>query len=188
MGKDNVLDIMREHLPMLDNINDKELAKKVAKIWHEVWKESKWEDIEDACFKPDYPGISLLNHIRSVTQAALKFAETRMEIYGEQINIDILLAGALLHDVSKVLEFEPTKEKPIATKKRILFQHGVLGAHKALNENLPDELVHIIICHTGKSRLIPKTPEALIIYYIDGADAELNSQKFGVPLALSKWK
>ena len=188
MNENNVLGMMKKYFPMLENIKNEELAKKTAKIWYEAWKESKWKNIEDACFKPNCPGISLLDHTNSVTKGALKFAEIRIEMYGDKIDLDILLAGALLHDVSKILEFEPTNEKPIATRNRILFQHGVYGAHKAWNENLPDELIHIIICHTGKSRLIPQTPEAVIVCYLDGADFELNYQKFGGPLSISKGK
>jgi len=180
--------VMTGHLPLLDRIKDRELAKKVADIWYETWQESKWKDIGDACYKPDYPGKTLVGHTNAVAQSSLAMAEIRQEIFNESVDYDLLIAGALLHDISKVLEFEPTDGKPIATKKRKLFQHGFIGAHKALNKGLSDELVHIIIVHTNKSRLIPKSPEALIIYCIDIADADLHKLKRGDPLIISDWK
>ena len=188
MTKVDTLEVMTRYFPLLDNIKDRKLARNVADIWYETWQESKWKDIGDACYKPDYPGKTLIRHTNAVTESALAMAEIRQRIFNETVDRDILIAGGLLHDVSKVLEFEPTESKPIPTKNRRLFQHGVIGAHKALSRNLPDELVHLIITHTNKSRLVPKTPEALIIYCVDMADADLHKLVQGDTLMISKWK
>jgi putative nucleotidyltransferase with HDIG domain len=188
MVKIDTFEVMRGYFPLLDSIKDRELAKKVADIWYETWQESKWKDIGDACFGPEYPGKTLIDHINVVAQSSLAMAEIRQKIFDERVDFDVLIAGALLHDVSKALEFEPTDGKPIATNYRKLFQHGLIGAHKALNKGLSDELVHLIIAHTNKSRLIPRTPEALIIYCMDLADADSHKLKIGLPLTLSEWK
>lgn len=62
---------------------------------------------------------------------------------GEKINFDILLAGALLHDVCKLLELEPGEDNAIKSKRGKLFQHGFIGACRALVEDISDEVVHI---------------------------------------------
>ena len=184
----DTLQVMTRYFPLLDHIKNRALAEKVAAIWHETWQESKWKDLGDACYKPDYPGKTLVGHTNAVAESALAMAEIRQRIFYETVDTDILIAGALLHDVSKVLEYEPTDNKPIPTKNRKLFQHGFIGAHKALSENLPDELVHIIITHTNKSRLLPKTPEALIVYCVDIADADLHKLVRGDRLMIADWK
>jgi len=186
MERPDVLAKMTPYFPLLDAIKDRELARKVASIWYDVWQESHWKDLGDACFAPNCPGITLVKHVCAVTEAALALADIRQRIFGETIDRDLLIAGALLHDASKALEYEPTDGKPIPTKYRKLYQHGLLGAHKAINAGLPDELIHMIIAHTGKSRLMPQTPEALIVYFVDAADADLHKFKFGEPLTLSK--
>ena len=188
MKSNSAVEVMRKYFPWLDTFKNGELAANVAKVWYELWKNSKWERIEDAPFNPTSPGVSLIGHIRSVTAGAFEFAKIRSEVYGEELDLDVVLAGALLHDVSKLLEYEPVERDAAKSKKGKLFQHGFMGAHKALTEGLPDEVVHIIICHTGDSRVLPQTPEALIVYCIDTADADLNRLKFGVPLLVEKQK
>lgn len=184
MERNSAVEVMRKFFPLLDTFKDSELATKVASIWYDLWKDSKWERIEDAIFNPLCPEVSLITHIRSVTHGAFEFAKIRNEVYGDELNFDILLAGALLHDVSKLLEYEPGENGAVKSKRGKLFQHGFLGAHKALTEGLPDEVVHILICHTADSRVIPQTPEALIIYCVDVADADLNKLKNNAPLLI----
>lgn len=189
MSKNDTLAVMTGYFPLLEKIKDREIAQKVADIWHETWRESRWKDIGDACYKPDYPGKTLVGHTNAVAESSLAMAEIRQKIFDESVDYDLLIAGALLHDVSKALEYEPTAGgKAVATKNRRLFQHGFIGAHKALNKGLSDELVHIIIAHTNKSRLLPKSPEALIIYCIDIGDADLHKMKRGDPIMISEWK
>ena len=188
MGEEKGMAIMRKYFPIMDTFENSELASKVGNIWYELWKSSEWENIEDADWNPLCPGISLIDHTRSVTQGAVEFAKIRKEMYGERLDFDILLAGALLHDVGKLLELDPGEQNAIKSKKGNLFQHAFLGAHKALIEDLPDEVVHIIISHTGQSRVVPQTPEAVIVYCVDLADADLNRLKFFVPLLMERHK
>ncbi len=188
MERKSAVEIMRKYFPLLDTFKNSELATKVANIWYDLWKDSKWERIEDASFNPLCPGVSLVSHTRSVTHGALELAKIRNEIYGEELNFDVLLAGALLHDVGKLLEYEPGEHNAIKSKQGKLFQHGFLGAHQALSEGLPDEVLHIIICHTGDSRVLPQTPEALIVYCVDLADADLSRLKFSAPLLIERHK
>ena len=104
------------------------------------------------------------------------------------MDLDVLLAGGLLHDASKLLELEPDGKNGTESKKGKLFQHAFLGAHKALLEELPDEVVHIIISHTGKSRVVPQTPEAVILFAVDIADADINRVNVGEKLLISNHK
>ncbi len=188
MDSSNAVVLMRRYFPLWDAFENSQIAMKVANIWHDLWKNSKWENIEDAPFNVQCPGVSLINHTRSVTQGAFELAKVRNNVYGEKFDFDILLAGALLHDVSKLVEYEPGKGGAVKSKKGRLFQHGYIGAHKASCEGLPDEVVHIVICHTNHSRVLPQTPEAIVIYCADVADADLNRLRSGAPLIIGKLK
>ncbi|MFC1933267.1 hypothetical protein ACFLXU_06575 [Chloroflexota bacterium] len=68
----------------------------MANIRYDLWKNSKWERIEDAFFNPLCTGVSLISHKRLVTHGALAFAKIRNEVYGEELTFDILLVGALI--------------------------------------------------------------------------------------------
>lgn len=161
--------------PELEMIQDRELAEIVIQVWLEVWAESEWEALEDV---PKNPVTVLLRHnnvahTRSVTKQALAMADAMLEFHGLETDRDLILAACLLHDVSKMLEFEPgSGDGPRIARFGELIQHGVYGMHKAFAHRMSAELTHIIGSHTTQSRLAPKTLEAIIVHYADFADSD----------------
>jgi 3'-5' exoribonuclease len=121
----------------------------------------------------------LLEHTVSVGEMALKIAE-----HYKHLNRDILLSGALLHDIGKTQEFSlgPPIEYTDAGR---LEGHVVLGVRmldkrlaslRGFPENLASHLRHLIISHHGLyefgSPKKPKTPEALVLHMLDDLDAK----------------
>lgn len=99
-------------------------------------------------------------------------------------NRDLLLAGAFLHDIGKIHEYEFQKKIDQTTRGRLL-GHIVIGyelVEARIAEILdfpPDlklKLLHIIISHHGEfewgSPILPLFPEALIIHFLDNLDAK----------------
>lgn len=106
-----------------------------------------------------------------------------------QINRDLLVCGAMLHDFGKIeeLTFEPVFEY---TDKGKLLGHIVIAAmivndeiNKTSNfpENLKNNLLHLILSHQGKleyaSPVVPKTLEAITLYQADELSAKVNAYK-----------
>lgn len=106
-----------------------------------------------------------------------------------QINRDLLVCGAMLHDFGKIeeLSFEPVFEY---TDKGKLLGHIVIAAmivndeiNKTLDfpENLKNNLLHLILSHQGKleyaSPVVPKTLEAITLYQADELSAKVNAYK-----------
>jgi 3'-5' exoribonuclease len=106
-----------------------------------------------------------------------------------QINRDLLVCGAMLHDFGKIeeLSFEPVFEY---TDKGKLLGHIVIAAmivndeiNKTSNfpENLKNNLLHLILSHQGKleyaSPVVPKTLEAITLYQADELSAKVNAYK-----------
>ena len=56
MERNSAVEVMRKYFPLLDTFKKSELATKVTNIWYDLWKNSKWERIEDASFNPLCPG------------------------------------------------------------------------------------------------------------------------------------
>ncbi|MDI6853961.1 MAG: HD domain-containing protein [Deltaproteobacteria bacterium] len=123
----------------------------------------------------------LLEHTWSVARHALR----SLEVY-RSLNKDLVLAGAILHDLGKIKELA-NPECPKRTVPGGLLGHIVLGWEMVREEaravDFPDEdllreLEHIIISHHGAeefgSPVLPKTPEALLVYYLDEIDAKLH--------------
>ena len=100
------------------------------------------------------------------------------EIYGGEVNRDLALAGALLHDVMKRYVYTPKPEggylsAPIGER----LDHLTLLVAEAYRRGLPLELLHIIAAHHGdRGPIEPKTLEALLVYIADLADSEMSKR------------
>ncbi len=106
--------------------------------------------------------------------------------YGAALDRDLLVTGALLHDIGKIREIEVASGFPYTDEGKLL-GHIVLGiqmvkdAAKEVAE-LPQErallVQHLVASHQGKyewqSPKIPMTLEALLLHYVDDLDAKMH--------------
>jgi 3'-5' exoribonuclease len=137
-----------------------------------------------------YPFLGgLLEHTLSVTWSCLQLVEKYATHYTElkpPLNKDLVVAGAILHDIGRVLEFDDNPLSPQPTVPGRLLGHLFLGRDmvretartiQGINEELVQLLEHIIISHLnhpewGSPRL-PLLPECLILHHADDLDAKL---------------
>jgi putative nucleotidyltransferase with HDIG domain len=173
-------------LPEVNEIASKELRQKVIEIWLDVWRSSDWERIEDVPKALAASPHKLYKHIQSVTRLALATSEIIERVHGVKFNRDLVVAGSLLHDVSKLRERRLQDGSVRNTELGSLIQHAVYAAHLAWEKGLTDELVHIIVSHTYLSGHLPVTPEAILVRYVDYLDTDILLQQEGRPLTLGK--
>ncbi|MGQ9575362.1 MAG: 3'-5' exoribonuclease YhaM family protein [Thermoguttaceae bacterium] len=129
----------------------------------------------------------LLEHTLSVTRTCLCLAEKYAQKYPDlrpPLNKPLVVAGAILHDIGKLLELEPHPTETVYTPEGALVGHLLLGrdmlrqaaAGSGLEADLLLRLEHIILAHQRLpewgSPKPPMTPEALIIHYADDLDAK----------------
>jgi hypothetical protein len=155
--------------PEIELIQDVELREKVVAVWLDVWQESAFEDIADVPIGPavPYPHVP---HNRAVVAMALSIADTIERFHGIAVNRDVLLAAALVQDVSKLVELAPTREGVEQTELGRSFQHAFWAAHKALEHGLPREVCEIVLNHTPDAPVLPRTLEGKIIWHADQLD------------------
>jgi len=135
-----------------------------------------------------FPG-GLLEHILSVTHSAIHLADKYSKHYPHlqpPLNRDLVTAGAILHDIGRVLEYGPD---PVSLRKTVpgeFFGHLFLGRDLVrdtarelgdVNPELVLLLEHIVLTHLalpewGSPRL-PLIPEVIIIHHADDLDAKL---------------
>jgi len=134
----------------------------------------------------------LLEHTLSVAALCRVIADRYIALDAEpggerfRVDRDLLLAGALLHDVGKTRELSWTKSFDY-TDEGQLIGHIVLGAEMVTRraqdiEGFPAEklslLRHMILSHHGQyewgSPKRPKTMEAMILHYADDLDGKVN--------------
>ncbi|OQY07588.1 MAG: hypothetical protein B6I22_02685 [Desulfobacteraceae bacterium 4572_123] len=101
------------------------------------------------------------------------------------IDMDLLLAGAILHDIGKIREFEYSHCLDYSSEGRLL-SHIVIGVQIieekiGLVENFPEDLAlllkHLVVSHHGSREFgspeVPKTIEAVLLNYIDEIDSKV---------------
>ena len=106
-----------------------------------------------------------------------------------QINRDLLLAGAFLHDIGKIHELSYNRSFSYTTKGQLLghmvLELEMLHAKIALAPDFPAELKtlleHLIISHHGHyefgSPKLPMFPEALMLHYLDDLDSKMEAMR-----------
>ena len=94
-------------------------------------------------------------------------AETLQERRSVDLSIYTVVAGALVHDVSKLYEFDGMESTKIGT----LLGHPYYGVYVVAAAGLPVELAHIVLSHTHRTGVEPATLEAIIIRQADNVAA-----------------
>jgi len=173
---------IRSLLPEISEIKDKELQDNVVLIWKEACENGGINQPEIIPKNITNIGYTLVNHTRVVASLCKRVAELIKSLHGIEVNQDYLLAGALLHDVSKLLEMTYNGRDFVKTDFGKKIQHGFYTAYKAYEKRLPLEIQHMLISHTPESRVMLQSIEAVILYNVDQTDTEILNQSLGLPL------
>ena len=155
--------------PTIGKIKNVGIRDKVVSTWYSAWKRSNFKRIEDVHqFEPARDRIIYTNveHTNQVCRACERIGEFLAKILNLNVQMDHLLAGAILHDVDKMIIFDAKTGRSTVTGR--LLGHAMVGATMALMEGLPEEVAHIIGTHSFKfSAIQPKSIEALILRHVD---------------------
>jgi 3'-5' exoribonuclease len=130
-----------------------------------------------------------LEHVLNVTRTCCNLAERYAELYNDlepPINKDVIVAGAVLHDIGKLRELTTTPAGADYTAAGHLIGHVLQGrdivreaaAGRDIDPELLLRLEHVIVSHQrlpewGAPKP-PMTPEALIVHYADDLDAKMH--------------
>jgi len=169
---------MRERLleliPEFDLIQDAGLREKCLQTYDLALGEGGWtpDDLAQMPFTLlIHPcPASYVQHVRAVTLTAVRTAEVFAQVYGERVPVrmDLLVAGALLHDIGKLLEYEPRGDGMTAQSYNgSLLRHPFSGMELAARCGLPLEVQHIIAAHAGEGDKVNRITEATLVNHAD---------------------
>jgi putative nucleotidyltransferase with HDIG domain len=155
-------------------IQDKDLRKKVVEVWKTAADRGGWHQLQEIPFTLLFENSGLLvDHTKRITKLALSIISAREE----PLNKDYLIAGALLHDVGKLLEYEMKEGKIGKSSFGQKTRHPAAGAQLAEEYKVPKEVVHIIAAHSHEGDTMNRTAEAIIVHHCDFIDFEIKKRK-----------
>ncbi len=83
------------------------------------------------------------------------------------IDMDTVIAGAILADVGKLLEYENVNGKTRQSERGEFLRHPFTGVALAMQCGVPDSVCHIISAHAAEGDLVKRSTEATIVHHAD---------------------
>jgi len=168
-------DEVKKLWPELAWIKDESLREKTARTWETALERSvlKADDLDKIPFTllcgPDLK-VSFMAHKRCVVHVAKASGEKMNEFFKGDlpVNMDVLISGAILADVGKLLEYElDSNGKSFQGKYGQYLRHPFSGVSLAEECGVPPEVCHIIAAHAHEGDLVKRTTEAYIVHHAD---------------------
>jgi len=167
--------ILRD-LPEITDISNEGLRKKVIAAWALALSQTRFRAISEV---PPWGGPNIFvikrgsqaDHLRGVAHLAVSFANEFKTSWPEvRIDKDIVLAGALCHDIGKPWEDDNNErwraDPSICGYPSI--RHPAYGMHLCLTAGLPEEIAHIAMAHSPtEGNAIVRSLECTIVRYAD---------------------
>jgi len=158
--------------PELEWIQDETLREQTAKTWELALERSVLtaEDLQTIPFTLLVPTkVTFMAHKRAVVHIARDAGNKCNEFFKDDlpVNMDVVIAGAILADVGKLLEYEMVDGKSVQGKYGKYLRHPFSGVSIAEECGVPAEVCHIIATHAGEGDMVKRTTEAYLVHHAD---------------------
>ncbi len=159
--------------PELEWIKDADLREKTAKTWALALEKSVLtvNDLNTIPFTLLVPNckVTFMAHKRAVVHIAKDCGDQMNKFFTTDlpVNIDVLIAGAILADVGKLLEYELVDGKAVQGKYGQYLRHPFSGVSLAEQCGVPADVCHIIAAHAHEGDLVKRSTEAYVVHHAD---------------------
>ncbi len=166
-------DRLVELIPEFDLIKDPALRERTLDVFEKAMLKGGWKP-DDLLRMPftllvDPCPANMIEHIRAVTRIANASAIELTAIFGDRmpVDMDILISGAILHDVGKLVEYEEKNGKFVTCRHGKMLRHPFSGVGLAYDCGVPDDVLHIIAVHAREGDKARRIPAAFIVNHSD---------------------
>lgn len=170
--------------PNLMDIKDAGLRDKVAAVWNEALttgcggKGWTFDQIRAIPFTLLAGKIDLrfVEHLNSCCKQCIAIAKVLGEVFGDRVpvNLDLLIAGSLLADVGKMLEFDKDAAgNVIKGFYGDMLRHPFSGVALCFKHGIPPEVMHIVATHSHEGDKVERTIESWIFHHADFIDFDI---------------
>ena len=161
--------------PELEWIKDNDLREKTARTWELALERSVLtaDDLRTIPFTllcgPDLK-VSFMDHKRAVVHISRDCGIKMNEFFKDElpVDMDVLIAGAILADVGKLLEYVlDDNGKAVQGTYGKYLRHPFSGVSIAEECGVPEEVCHIIAAHATEGDLVKRSTEAYVVHHAD---------------------
>jgi len=159
--------------PELEWIENEALREATALTWELALKRSPLTpaDLNTIPFTllvPDLK-VTFMAHKRCVVHIARDAAIKMNEFFTDDlpVDMDVTIAGAILADVGKLLEYDIKDGKSCKSDTGRYLRHPFTGVALAMEAGVPDDVCHIISAHAGEGDMVKRTAEAYVVHHAD---------------------
>lgn len=161
--------------PEIAWISNPELRTNTGKVWEMALKKSvlNADDLKRIPFTllcgPDLK-VSFMDHKRAVVHIARDSGNKMNEFFGDDlpVNMDVLISGAILADVGKLLEYVLDEHgNAVQGSYGKYLRHPFSGVSLAESCGIPAQVCHIIAAHAGEGDMVKRSTEAYIVHHAD---------------------
>jgi hypothetical protein len=159
---------VRSELPEIELLADADDQERVAGIWASFLKVSSYATIGEAPAFPGLPAYDLARHTRQVVKNSLFLGDSMTEFWGIEYDREALLAAALTHDASKLVEREGPDGRETEIGAALL--HAQLAGVRCLEFGLSPKVAYLVTHHPFTPPHIhvkPKYNEFVLLSWAD---------------------
>jgi putative nucleotidyltransferase with HDIG domain len=170
--------------PSLRKIKDKPLREQVAAVWSEAitmgcggkgWTFAELRAVKFTLLAGDIK-MTFVEHLNSCARQCIAIADVLEKSFrcGIPVQRDYLIAGALLADVGKPLEYDKDASgKVVQGKFGQEVRHPFSGVALAYKHGIPGEVMHIIATHSHEGDKMERSIESIIFHHADFVDFDI---------------
>lgn len=170
--------------PSLQEIRDESLRERVAEVWDDAMRAGNagrgWS-IEQVRALPftllaGENGLGFIAHLNSCARQCRAIAGVLADEFGGRVPVDtdVLIAGALLADVGKLLEFElDARGRVVQGQTGRLLRHPFTGVAICHAHALPASVLHIVAAHSHEGDRVERSIECIIFHHADFVDFDI---------------
>jgi hypothetical protein len=168
-----------ELIPEFNAIEDDDLRQQVMNVWMEAMEIGGWtaDDLRELPYTllVEDVDITFPQHVSVVCRLCMAVESVLKDAYGDRYEIshDTLVAGALLADVGKLIEFRKVGgDYQWATMYQYL-RHPFTGVGLCFKHEIPEAVMHIVATHSWEGDKFKRRPESIIFHHADFTDFDL---------------
>src|SRR5262245_58038050 len=170
-------------LPELADISNGDVRRRCSTIWAAAIRAGHWPDPRLAPTLPNVP-ISPENNLAAHTSRVLagcRGVGLALQTSATPPDLDVLAEAAALHDVAKLVAYEPAGDGFALSSVGRSLPHAAVGSQWAIDAGSPEAVARAIYVHTPAVAAAPETIEAVILFAVDQVDADASRLSAGVP-------